>query len=93
MGMPELLLIFVIALLVFGPKKLPEIGKSLGRAMSEFKRSSQEFKDNLESEVETDKIKQELVKQQDEIKAALESPKPAEAPKPGAGASPNSNAA
>jgi len=93
MGMPELVLIFVIALLVFGPKKLPEIGKSLGRAMAEFKRSSQEFKDNLESEIETDKIKQELVKQQDEIKAALETPKPVETQAKDAGAPPKINAA
>ena len=75
-GMPELILIFVIALLVFGPKKLPEIGKSLGRAMSEFKRSSNEFRDHLEKEVETDKIKDELLAQQKEIKESLEPAKP-----------------
>ena len=79
-GMPELILIFVIALLVFGPKKLPEIGKSLGRAMSEFKRSSNEFRDNLEKEVETDKIKDELLAQQKEIKESLEPSKTEEKP-------------
>ncbi len=70
--MPELIVIFIIALLVFGPKKLPELGKSLGKAIAEFKRSSQEFRDHLESEVETDKIKQELVRQQNEIKESLD---------------------
>jgi len=75
-GMPELILILVIALLVFGPKKLPEIGKSLGRAMAEFKRSSTEFKENLEREVETDKIKENLLAQQKEIKDALDPSKP-----------------
>src|SRR5262245_49042918 len=39
-GMPELILIFIVALLVFGPKKLPELGKSLGRGLAEFKRAS-----------------------------------------------------
>jgi len=77
LGMPELIVIFVIALLVFGPKKLPELGKSLGRAMYEFKRSSEEFKENLEKEVETEKIKQELLAQQTEIQKAVN---PAEKP-------------
>jgi len=71
MGMPELMLIFVVALLVFGPKKLPEIGKSLGRAMHEFKRATNEFKDNLENEVGTAEIKEDLLKQQKEIQTSL----------------------
>jgi len=71
LGMPELIVIFIVALLVFGPKKLPELGKSLGRAMSEFKRSSQEFRDSLESEVEVDKIKKDLAKEQRELKDSL----------------------
>lgn len=71
LGMPELIVIFIVALLIFGPKKLPELGKSLGRAMSEFKRSSQEFRNNLESEVEVDKIKKDLAREQKELKDAL----------------------
>lgn len=43
-GMPELILIFIIALIVLGPKKLPEIAKSLGRATREFRKASQDFK-------------------------------------------------
>ena len=69
--MSELILIFVIALIVFGPKKLPEIGKSLGRAMHEFKRATNEFKNNFENEVGTANIKEELLKQQKEMQATL----------------------
>jgi len=47
-GMPELILILAIALIILGPKKLPEIAKSLGRGISEFKKATQEFKENLE---------------------------------------------
>jgi sec-independent protein translocase protein TatB len=45
MGMPEIILILAIALIVLGPKKLPEIAKSLGRGISEFKKATQEFKE------------------------------------------------
>jgi TatA/E family protein of Tat protein translocase len=55
LGGPELFLIMVVALIVFGPKKLPEIGKSLGRMMNEFKKASSEFRQTLEDEVEADK--------------------------------------
>lgn len=55
LGGPELFLILVVALIVFGPKKLPEIGKSLGRMMNEFKKASNEFRQTLEDEVEADK--------------------------------------
>jgi TatA/E family protein of Tat protein translocase len=48
MGMPEILLVLAIALIVLGPKKLPEVAKSLGRGIAEFKKATQEFKDNLE---------------------------------------------
>ena len=52
-GMPELILIFVIALIVFGPKKLPEIGKSLGRGLSEFKKASEDLKDSIQKEIDS----------------------------------------
>jgi len=51
LGMPELLLIFVIALIVFGPKKLPDLGKSIGRAMAEFKKAQEEFQESVKSEM------------------------------------------
>ena len=53
-GMPELIVIFVIALVVFGPRRLPEIGRSLGRTIAEFKRASSELRETFEREVELD---------------------------------------
>jgi sec-independent protein translocase protein TatA len=57
-GMPELLIILAIALLIFGPKKLPEVGKSLGRAIREFRRTSDELKERIEEEIRADEIKE-----------------------------------
>ncbi len=51
LGMQELIVIFVIALLIFGPKKLPELGRSLGRGLAEFKRASEELKEGLAAEL------------------------------------------
>ena len=51
-GMPELVIIFVIALLVFGPKELPKIGKTIGKAMGEFRRASDELKDGIQREID-----------------------------------------
>ena len=56
LGMPELILIFVVALLLFGPRKMPQIGRSIGRAMGEFRRASNEFKRTIEDEVAADEI-------------------------------------
>jgi len=50
-GMPELLVIFVIALIIFGPRKLPELGKSLGRSLGEFRRASNDLRHTLEEEI------------------------------------------
>jgi TatA/E family protein of Tat protein translocase len=50
--MPELILILVLALLLFGPKKLPEIGKQLGKGLGEFKRASNDLKRSIEEEIE-----------------------------------------
>jgi sec-independent protein translocase protein TatB len=51
LGLPEMIFIFVIALIIFGPKKLPEIGRQIGKAMTEFKRASNEFKSQIEGEI------------------------------------------
>ncbi len=51
-GMPELVMILVLALLLFGPQKLPEIGKQVGKALGEFKRTSNELKRTIEDEMD-----------------------------------------
>jgi TatA/E family protein of Tat protein translocase len=51
LGFPEMVFLFIVALLIFGPKKLPEIGRQIGRALNEFKRASNEFKAQIESEI------------------------------------------
>jgi len=58
LGMPELILIFVVALLLFGPRKMPQIGKSVGRALGEFRRASNEFKRTIEDEVAADDLRE-----------------------------------
>jgi sec-independent protein translocase protein TatA len=64
-GMPELIVIFVIALIIFGPRKLPELGRSLGRSLGEFKRASNDLRNSLEEEVRLD-----------EQRKAVEAPRP-----------------
>jgi sec-independent protein translocase protein TatA len=51
LGMPEILMILVIALIVFGPRKLPELGKTLGKSLAQFRRASEDFKRQWEDEV------------------------------------------
>jgi sec-independent protein translocase protein TatA len=54
LGMGELVVIFLIALIIFGPKKLPELGRSLGKSLAEFKRASNELRNTLEEEIRVD---------------------------------------
>jgi len=60
LGGPELILIFIVGLVVFGPRKLPEIGKSLGKMIGEFKRASADFQRTVEDEVETERLRTEI---------------------------------
>lgn len=68
-GMPELIVILVIALIVLGPSKLPDLAKSLGRAINEFKKATREFKDSLDIDNELKELKKPI----DEIKSGYQS--------------------
>jgi sec-independent protein translocase protein TatA len=57
LGMQEIIVIFVLALIIFGPRKLPEIGKSIGKGLQEFKKASNDLKRTWEEEVQLEKEK------------------------------------
>lgn len=71
-GLQELILIFVIALLVFGPQNLPQLGRSLGRAMREFRRASDEFRSTIETNLQ--------INEPDPVLSTTPAPTPAETP-------------
>ena len=56
-GVPEMLIILVVALIFFGPRKLPELGRSLGRSINEFKRASNELRNTLDDEIRAEERK------------------------------------
>ena len=62
LGFQEIILIFVIALIIFGPRKLPEIGKTLGKSLAEFRKATNDLKHSWEEEVrlESEKLKQDV---------------------------------
>jgi len=74
-GMPELIIILVIALIIFGPRKLPELGRSLGKSINEFKKASNELRSTLEEEISAEE-------QKDRARAAASTPPPAATPPP-----------
>ena len=74
-GMPELIIILVIALIIFGPRKLPELGKSLGRSINEFKKASNELRSTLEDEIRVEE-------QRDRASAVTPATPPAATPPP-----------
>jgi TatA/E family protein of Tat protein translocase len=76
-GMPELIIILVIALIVIGPKKLPDLAKALGKGMAEFRKATQEIKDSLDVEEDLNEVKDDLI---DSI-SGLDMPEEPEPPK------------
>ena len=78
-GMPELVVILVIALIVIGPQKLPDLARSLGKGLAEFKRATEDFKQNIEEEVkaadEQEKITQEVASKEASDPAKAETAK------------------
>jgi sec-independent protein translocase protein TatA len=83
-GMPELIIILVIALIIFGPRKLPELGRSLGRSIGEFKKASNELRNTLEEEIRLEEQRDNraaIRAEQDSAMAAAASP-PSATPSP-----------
>jgi len=74
-GMPELVIILVIALIIFGPRKLPELGRSLGRSLGEFKKASNELRSTLEEEVRIEEQKDQRAKMEAEQNSAIDAAK------------------
>ena len=70
-GMPELLLLLAIALIVIGPKKLPDLAKSLGRAMREFKKATNEFKETIQIDEDLSDVKKAFDDLGDDIKESV----------------------
>ena len=80
LGMPELIVIFVIALVVFGPRKLPELGRSLGRGIAEFKKATNELQNTLEQEINADEQRTRAEAAAAQTAAHVEATHTAEAP-------------
>jgi sec-independent protein translocase protein TatA len=81
-GMPEMIIILVIALIIFGPRKLPELGRSLGKSLAEFKRASNELKNTLEEEIRLDEQRETTAKANEAAAKAKESTTVSAVPSP-----------
>lgn len=81
-GLPELIIIMVIALIIFGPRKLPELGRSLGKSIGEFRRASNELKSTLEEEIRLEEQKEQRAKVEAEQDSAIAAGNPPPAAEP-----------
>lgn len=78
-GMPELIIIMVIALIIFGPRKLPELGRSLGKSIGEFRKASNELKSTLEEEIRLEEQREQRAKMEAEQASAVAAANPGSA--------------
>jgi sec-independent protein translocase protein TatB len=67
LGMPEMIFIFLLALVIFGPKELPALGRQLGKFLGEFKKASNEFKNQLETEMMNIELEERVKKPVGEV--------------------------
>lgn len=82
-GVPELIIIFIVALIVFGPRKLPELGRSLGKGIAEFKRASNELQRTLDEEIRNEERQKPVASSPaPAIAAPAPAAEPAAAPEP-----------
>ena len=81
-GMPEMILILAIALIVIGPKRLPDLARSLGRAMREFKKATNEFKETMQIDSDMAEVRKAFYDIKDDVKASVDQ-KPGQADKSG----------
>ena len=72
-GMPEMILILAVALIIFGPKKLPDLAKSLGRALGEFKKATNEFKESISMDSTLNEVKDEFKEIKDKVREPFRS--------------------
>ena len=81
-GLPELIIILVVALIIFGPRKLPELGRSLGKSIGEFRKASNELKSTLEEEIRLEELKEQRAKVEAEQASAVAAANPAAVDEP-----------
>ena len=87
-GVPEMIIILVIALIVFGPRKLPELGRSLGKSLGEFKRASNDLRNTLDEEIRIEEKPDEKSSFNEKSKSIQNSNNPAVATDPASGVHP-----
>jgi len=89
-GMPELIIILAVALIVIGPKKLPDLAKSLGRAFNEFRKATQELKASIDLDDGLKDVKKSFDDLHSDLRQGVSERKPDDAASSGGGASPES---
>jgi sec-independent protein translocase protein TatA len=70
-GMPQILIILAIALIIFGPQKLPELARTLGKALADFKRAANDFKSSIEEEAQNEEAQERALKEAESMKVVL----------------------